>query len=567
MGNLTAAGPLKKIRTIEKFLLLRMIITAFVVGAGVIIAQLTDERFPVRPLYILLILSVVLGGVCHLGFRFGLAWRRGLWAIMVADILLVTAIVHYSGGVTSPFSLVYCLSIVAAAYFLEVHGGLGVALLASCSFIAYGVMESKGVVTLPSSQGFSPPSADTWIVTLYLHVSIFFLVGIVAGYLSQRMKLKGEQLESAESELKQLKIDTDNILRNMSSGVLVVDSTGKILALNPAAEEILGFSREEIQSKYLDDAFSEVMPELMIELLSALNSEENKFRQEIMLNNNQGKKIPLGISISLLRDGGGKRGVIAVFQDLTEVREMQERIRKADRLAAIGELSAAIAHEIRNPLASITGSIEMLHNELKLRGEHRRLMQLISKESERLDRIISDFLEFARMKPPAIRNASIDRCIDDVVALLGNSAIGNKIGIDVRQRVEGARVKVDEEQIRQVFLNICLNACEAMRGEGDLTIEVSLSEDDRLCIKFQDEGPGIGEEECGHLFDPFFTTKEGGTGLGLAIANKIIEAHGGRIIYRNREVGGAEFDVVLPLTSIDRTDNVHASLEETTYTS
>jgi two-component system sensor histidine kinase PilS (NtrC family) len=412
-------------------------------------------------------------------------------------------------------------------------------------------MHSKGLLESP----LGGQASDTWFVKLYLDVSIFFLVGSVSGYLAERMKSRGKQLATAESQLKQLKVDTDKILENMSSGILVVDSKGKILTLNPAAGEILGFTREDLLFKRLEESIATVMPELSAELEYALSSEENKQRHEIVIKNKRGEQIPLGISISLLRDGGRKRGVIAVFQNLTEVREMQERIRKADRLAAIGELSAGIAHEIRNPLASISGSIEILHNELNLNEEQKRLMKLIMRESDRLNNIITDFLEFARMRPPAKREADIDKCLKDVLVLMGNNAnFGCGISIELDQQAVGGLVRIDEEQVRQVFLNLCINACESMEGHGKLRIETRFTDDNQLSIVFQDNGSGIEVDNLDHLFEPFFTTKDGGTGLGLAIANKIIEAHGGRIIYQNREPGGAEFRVMLPAMETTESD-------------
>lgn len=555
-------------RTIDRFLLLRVIITTLVVGAGLLIVQLTNKGFPVRPIFYLLALSAALGVIHYVLFRLGLDQRKVLWSILVADIFIATAIVHYSGGVTSPFCLMYCISIIAAAFLLEVHGGLGIALFASCSYIAYAVFQFSGALIPPVSRSLGVLSSDPWIVKLYLDVSLFFLVGSVSGYLAERMKTKGKQLETAETELKQLRIDTDNILHNMSSGVLVVDSQQKVLTINPAAEEILGVSEDELRGKNLFDAFGRTMPELAKELLDAFDVEVGKSRHEITLKNGEGRTIPLGISISILETDGKKRGVIAVFQDLSEVREMEARIRKADRLAAVGALSAGIAHEIRNPLASISGSIEMLQNELELEGEHKRLMTLITRESDRLDRIISDFLEFARMRSPTMRDAPVDTCIEDVLALLRtNTSISRGIEIRLMKNIEGAWVCIDEEQMRQVFLNLCINACESMRGTGRLMIELAVAGQDELRISIQDEGPGIGEEAEKHLFEPFFTTKSGGTGLGLAIANKIIEAHNGRIAYRNRDEGGAEFCVVLPLIRVNNKDNAHETVEAAVGTS
>jgi two-component system sensor histidine kinase PilS (NtrC family) len=555
-------------RTIDRFILLRVVITTLVVGAGLLIVQLTNKDFPIWPICYLLVLSAVIGALHYAVFRLGLDHRKVLWSVLTADVFLATAIVHYSGGVTSPFCLIYCISIIAAAFLLEVYGGLGIALFASCCYIAYAVFQFSGTLMPPVSHNLGVLSSDPWIVKLYLDVSLFLLVGSVSGYLAERMKMKGKQLETAETELKQLRIDTDNILHNMSSGVLVVDSQQKVLTINPAAEEILDVKESDISSKSVSDAFGLAMPELERELLDAFDLEEGKSRHEIMLNQEEGKAIPLGISISILQANGRKRGVIAVFQDLSEVREMEVRMRKADRLAAVGALSAGIAHEIRNPLASISGSIEMLQNELQLDGEQKRLMKLITRESDRLDRIISDFLEFARMRPPTMRGMPVDTCIEDVLALLRtNTAISKGIEIRLIKSVEGAWVSIDEEQLRQVFLNLCINACESMRGKGRLMIDLAVDGEDDLRISIQDEGPGIGEEAEKHLFEPFFTTKDGGTGLGLAIANKIIEAHNGRIAYRNRDEGGAEFSVVLPLKPLNSNDNVYETLEVATSTS
>jgi two-component system sensor histidine kinase PilS (NtrC family) len=548
-------------RTIDRFLLLRVVITTLVVGAGLLIVHLTNRDFSIWPICYLLVLSALLGALHYVGFRLGFDQRKALWSILVADIFIATAIVHYSGGVASPFCLIYCISIIAAAFLLEVHGGLGIALFASCSYIAYAVFQFSGSLIPPVSRDAGVLSSDPWIVKLYLDVSLFFLVGSVSGYLAERMKAKGEQLESAESELKQLRIDTDNILQNMSSGVLVVDSEEKILTINPAAEEILGLQESELVKKNVSDAFGQTMPELARELVDAFAAEEGKSRHEITLKNGEGRTLPLGISISILETNGKKRGVIAVFQDLSDVREMEARIRKADRLAAVGALSAGIAHEIRNPLASISGSIEMLQNELELEGEHRRLMKLITRESDRLDRIISDFLEFARMRPPTMRDMAVDTCIEDVLALLRtNISISRGIEIRLIKNIEGAWVCIDEEQMRQVFLNLCINACESMRGKGRLTIVLNADDRSELRIAILDEGPGIGEEAEKHLFEPFFTTKNGGTGLGLAIANKIIEAHHGRIVHRNRDEGGAEFCIMLPLRPVDSNDNAYETL-------
>ncbi|MDH3197144.1 MAG: ATP-binding protein [Candidatus Krumholzibacteria bacterium] len=532
-------------RTIYLFLILRMIVAAFVVGAGITIAQVTNAAFPVRPLYLLLAASVATAALFYAALKVKAPLRTALWAMMVADIGIEAAIVHFSGGVASQFSMVYCLTIVAAAFLLEMPGGLVTAVLSSTCYIGYGILETVGAVTPPAQALMGGRAPGLGILETYMHVSLFFLVGTVGGYLAHRIKLKGRALESAENELQQLRVDTDHILTHMSSGVLVVDSDGELITMNPAAEEILGVRRERVLGRSLAEALSAEAPELVTELSEALECERGKSRHEVMVRTSE-RHAPLGTSISLLRDAENeKRGVIAVFTDLTEVVEMRERVRKADRLAAVGELAAGIAHELRNPLASISGSIEVLAGELELGGEERRLMELVMRESDRLDHIISDFLEYARLRPPSRARIAIDACLEEVLVLLKNNAKSEGVNIQFTRRGKLPAVRADDEQMRQVFMNLAVNSCEAMHG-GDLEIVAEPVGGDWVRLAFRDTGPGILPEHAARLFEPFFTTKEGGTGLGLALANRIVEAHGGSIEYHRRESGGAEFVIMLP---------------------
>lgn len=546
-------GPVAKVSTgerviIYRFLVLRMIVATFVVGAGMMIIQVTNELIPVRPLYLLLAASALTGGAAYLGFRYGMPHRIGLWVLMVSDLVLEAAIVHFAGGVASQFTLVYCLTIVAAAFLLDMPGGLGTAIIASAFFVLYGIMETVGVISPPGKEMLTLPSPPLGVLQVYMHVLTFFLVGAVGGYLARRIRLKGRELESAESELQQLKFDTDFILNNMSSGILVVDTDGVVVTMNPAAEDILGVDKSDVLMKDVRESLGTGARELTQMITDALGEDRGKYRHELTVMAGA-HHTPLGTSISLLRDpDGSKRGAISVFQDLTEVHEMRERVRKADRLAAIGELSAGIAHELRNPLASISGSIEMLASELKLKGENGRLMRLITRESDRLDRIIADFLEFARLRPPRRRLMKVTICLREVLTLLRNNVEKSKgVEIDFVNHADEVYVDIDEEQLRQVLTNLAINGCEAMTRGGRLRIVVGPEEAGSVPVSFCDEGPGVDEEHIGRLFEPFFTTKDGGTGLGLAIANRIVMAHGGSIEFRNRPTGGAEFTVVLPV--------------------
>lgn len=517
------------------------------------IIHVTNEQFPVRPLYALLALSLATGGAVYAVLPTGVSLRTVVWAITVADVLLEITIVHYSGGIAGQFSMIFCLTIVAAAFLLQMPGGLGAAAMSSALFVGYGLLQDAGMVTPPPGTELGGASRTAGLLDTYMHVSVFFLVGAVGGYLADRMNRKKLELENAETKLQQLKIDTDFIVNNMRSGVLVIDSDGFVVTVNPAAQRILGVGRAEVLMGHIDAVLARCAPRMAQEMSTALESEEDKLRHEINLEREDAHDTPLGVSISLLRDTAGrKRGVVSVFQDLTEVREMQERVRKADRLAAVGELSAGIAHELRNPLASISGSIELLYNEVELEGENRRLMELIMRESDRLDRIITDFLNFAKLRAPRKRPVDVGVCLQEVVLLVSNNA-ALVDGIDIDLRIEQLpNVRLDDEQIRQVFFNLVVNACEAMNGAGRLEIVADAPGEETVRLAFRDNGPGIESVDVERLYEPFFTTKSDGTGLGLAIANKIVAAHGGTVDFANRDGGGAEFVITLPLATVER---------------
>jgi two-component system sensor histidine kinase PilS (NtrC family) len=403
---------------LDRFLLLRTIVACLVVGAGVTIVALTENTFNAEPLYLLLAVSAVIGGIALALLRLGVDARRVSWGVVVADIGFSAGIVYFSGGVSGQFTTVFCLAIAAAAFLLEMPGGLVTGVLSSACFVTFQLLETWNVIAPPGKSAMAHPHMSGF-VDAYMHASMFLLVGTVGGYLADRIKLKGRALQHAESALEQLRIDTNYILENMSSGVLVVDTDANVLTMNAAAEEILELRKEEVLARHVEESLGRRMPDLAQELIESLASERIRRRQEISGHSRAGAYRPMGISISPLTDGTQRRrGVIAVFQDLTEVHEMRERVRKADRLAAVGELSAGIAHELRNPLASISGSIEMLYHELALDGENKRLMELIMRESDRLDRIISDFLEFARLRTPRRVPSKLARCIDDVVTLV-----------------------------------------------------------------------------------------------------------------------------------------------------
>ncbi len=357
--------------------------------------------------------------------------------------------------------------------------------------------------------------------------------------------------------LRRLIGETEAVLNSLSGGLLTVDLSGRIVNFNPAAERILGVAAGEVRGRTLREAFAVRAPLLFEKLDRSLRDKSPIHRFEMPVTPSNGSGRPIGLSSALLRTASGEeRGLLATFQDLSDVRRMQERVRRADRLAAVGELSASIAHEIRNPLAAIANSTDMLRDELPVRGEQRKLMDLIVKESERLNRILDDFLEYARVRPLQAQLTPVAVGLDEVVTLLRcHPEIGDDLAIRVDDRTGGtAQARIDEGQMKQVYVNLALNAFEAMEHKGTLLITTESSTGDEVglldtpCVRlsFRDTGPGLPAGQESAIFEPFHTTKAQGTGLGLSVAARIVENHGGRIDATTLPEGGAEFAIYLP---------------------
>jgi two-component system sensor histidine kinase PilS (NtrC family) len=550
---------------------LRLVVATLVVGAAVVVLQYGERGSPAGSLYGLLGVIYLTTGSLYLAARAGASARPLVWGTIAVDCAVLTAILHFSGGSASHFATLFILPIMLGGLWFETSGGLATAALATAAYLAYNVLEYGGRIH-PRSLSVEDAGGDP-LLRGYLLMAIFVLTGLLSGSYAARARRRGEELSRAENELRRVQLNTDSIITNVSSGLIVTNMTGEIVTCNPAAERILGLRRGGGSAgRLINDVIPHMSP-LVQELESAIATGTQRRRHELEVRRLDGSVLPLGISISFLRgEQGEKRGVVAIFQDLTEVHRMREKVRTADKMAAIGELSTAIAHEIRAPLASICGSIDMLAQELELSGDNRRLMELVVKESDRLDRIITDFLEFARLRSPACESVDVEGCLDEVLFLLRHSTgIGRDVSIEVRSNAPHACVYADDEQIRQVFLNLIMNACEAMDRSGRLTIRIDSvatslrdgSTPERcVAVDFINTGPAIPPDALPRIFEPFFTTKEGGTGLGLAIVARIVESHGGRVRAASAEGQGAVFTVILPVLTGSHT-TTEANLQET----
>jgi two-component system sensor histidine kinase PilS (NtrC family) len=323
------------------------------------------------------------------------------------------------------------------------------------------------------------------------------------------------------------------VIESLPSGLFTTDKEGNVLIFNRAAEKITGVSQEEVVGQKITRA----LPSLTFPFMAGR-------KEETLQQTDQRKRI-IGINVTALKDiAENETGYIGIFQDLTQLKELEAEMKNREKWAAIGELSANIAHEIRNPLASLRGSIEML-KEGKIPERHRdKLMEIAISEMQRLNNIVTDFLTYSRPRQLEIQKTDIHGLLRDTLSLLENTGQN----ITVRQAFDGAMiVPVDPEAIRQVFWNLGTNAVDAMDRGGTLTVSTQ-EFPDRVSIVFSDTGPGISQEDLVRIFYPFYTTKEGGTGLGLSIAYRIVEEHKGSLTAQSTSGIGTRFEIILPKT-------------------
>lgn len=462
------------------------------------------------------------------------------------DILLVTILTHITGGIDSGFSPLYHLAIISASIILYRKGGY---LAASLSSILYGAMldmQFYNMLGFVRSQNFT---AIQVLFQVFISILSFYSVALLSGMLSERLRKTRQELQEKQVDLQDLRVLQEHILRSVGSGVFSMDLKGNVVSWNPAAQQITGYPFEEIK-----DRWKEIFGDTMKEIFGHTNAmKERPFRFDGEIIKKDGTSALLGMTASLLKDERNTvRGIIFVFQDITKIIEMEEQVRRQERLATVGGLAAGIAHEIRNPLASLSGSIQVLRGEMELTEDNKRLMDIVVRETDRLNTIITEFLEYARPKTTHTEQIELRSMLDETIMLLKNSRDFHdtiQITRDIEPRI---LLKGDTQRLRQVFWNLLINACQAMPNGGTIAITAMLvsseNKDVPMCeIIISDTGQGIAQEYLDKIFDPFYTTKVGGTGLGLAIAYRIIEEHRGSITVLSEPEKGTQFFIRLPV--------------------
>jgi len=465
--------------------------------------------------------------------------HRVAWLVCLLDTALVTAVVAATGGARSIFAFLYVLSVTAACLLLSRTGGLTIA--AASSALYTGLVFGRTI--FPMTAFFEAPAESTAleVITIFMNAGTFLVVAIVAGGLAERFRSTQQELETNQADLRDLEAFTNLIFESVGTGLIALDREHRVTALNRAAEQITGVAAAAVMGRPWS-VLGGGVPLAVIESEIESSGRGSAWR-EVTLRRGDGEDIPVRMTFSALRAGDGRGiGLIAACEDLSAIRAMEARMRAADRLASLGRMAANIAHEIRNPLAALSGAVEVMAAGAA-DDTRERLGQIVLKETGRLNEIIREFLEYARPAPLSPTPVNVAEAVDEVLLLLEHQAPAGTLKA-VREFPPALSWTVDRQQFRQAVWNLCLNAVQAMPEGGEL--RVTMTAGGRLVLRVSDTGEGIEAADLGHIFEPFFSTKADGSGLGLALVHRIVQDHGGEIDVYSRPRVGSTFTVTLP---------------------
>ena len=471
--------------------------------------------------------------------------RLASWQI-VGDLVIASILVHVTGGVQSAYTFFYPLAIIGSAVVQDRRGAIIAALAAMLLFLSVSYLGWISVLPTLEGQKFLPtdPSSLQFGRAIALNLAAIAGVGAMAVQLAAQLQKSSADVEVHRSVAADLLTLHENIVRCLTSGLITVDSNARILTMNAAAAEILARGPEP----HVGSALADSSPKLA-QLLAESPANRVARRGEVTHENEEGNEIVLGVSISPLFDHKSKTvGRIVNFQDLTEVRVLEEKIKRAEHLAVIGTLAAGIAHEIRNPLASISGSIELLSTAPNADEDSSALMDIVTREIKRLNALVTDLLAYANPRAPKMTTLDICELIRDTLRVFAQNTefAGVRAEFEGEQDERSLWVDADPEQMRQIIWNLLRNAAEAA-AEGGKKVWISAkASKQQVILRFHDNGAGIPREYLAKVFDPFFTTKAKGTGLGLAMVHSTVTDHGGTISVDSEAGEGTSFELRLP---------------------
>lgn len=457
------------------------------------------------------------------------------------DLVLITWLVKESGDISSPYITLYIVLISTSSLFVRPRETLLLSTVCALTLAGMPILEASGFIGNPSTL----VETSKAIQIVGFNVVAFLVVGMLAARLAER-RFSGEELKEATRSLASLRAVHERIVESIRSGLITADLDGTVYTFNSAAAEITGFTPKEMIGKPVSLIFSNF--DHAVKATDYGSAEDNSLRFECDFTTKDGFAAKLGYNLAPLYSEDGERsGLIVSFQDLTEIRIMEESARRKDRLAALGRVAAGLAHEIRNPLGAMRGSIQVLKSGMPADSAQTSLMDIVLRESDRLNDIITNFLLYARPRVGNFSEIDVREAVEDTMVLLEHSP--DRLATHELESLlpaEPLTILADPTQLKQIFWNLARNSIQAMKDGGRFTVEASATETERVRITFTDTGGGMPADQVERLFEPFSESTTGGTGLGLSIVYQIVRDHNGTINVRSAEGKGTTITVELP---------------------
>jgi two-component system sensor histidine kinase PilS (NtrC family) len=449
---------------------------------------------------------------------------------VLTDLVLVSLVIHETGGWDSSLNFLYPLVIIVASVLLP---RVWAQLVAALAFILYGTVLELNYYGVVPSYCTTHPGLKALQAIIFVNLFAFLAVAYLGGLLTSKLRQVGVQLQDTSGALQNLQVLHENIIHSIGSGLITTGLDGRITLVNAAAEKLLENPAAELMGTPIDHLFLDALP--------TLESQNQHAEVRFDLPTKFRKTFRVRVAALTLPERA-ECGYVYAFDDLTDIRRLEREVRVQDRLAAVGRLAAAIAHEIRNPLTSIAGSVSMLSGVPEMSEEHRRLLDIVTRESQRLNAIITDFLAYSRTKQFHFSRVDLIQLVEDTLTLMDHRMTAEKTGIVIERRFHAheAAVIADGDKLKQVFWNLCENAVRAMKEGGTLTVAVEPMGDDWQ-VSVADTGTGMTPQQVEKIFEPFQSNFEGGTGLGLAIVYQIVQAHEGKVWARSKQGQGTTF--------------------------
>ncbi|OPY89449.1 MAG: Sporulation kinase E [Syntrophus sp. PtaU1.Bin208] len=543
------------LQRLNGLILSRIVIATILLGIFVFFDLKQTSSHPgfrYHPFYGLILATCLLSFIYLILLKVLKTHAVSMYLQMTCDVLLITILVHMTGGVGSIYSSLYPLVIIYTVLFAERKGGFIVATACSLFYGSLLILEFYGMIERASSSVIPEISMDAGYLysRICIHDLSFFIVAFLASFVIKQEKAARTLLAEKESALDRLDMLHRSIIESIDTGILTVNREGRIQSFNRAAVRITGLSAEQVLNRDISSIFPDFNT-LLDRFSRAPSVKGPERRMEMRIRNQDHEEQILGCSLSQLKGSQGEHlGEILIFQDLTDIKKIEAAYEKSRRLAFVGEMAAGLAHEIRNPLAAISGSIQMLKKDLKLDPLDERLMKIVLRGKDQLENVMKDFLLLAK---PAAGNkewVNLNELIEEILeSLIYIPDWTDEIKIE-KKLPDPAMLYVNRTEMQHVLWNLIVNALQAMPGGGRLSIEtrsfIDESGEDFVQLLIADSGSGISSEDLEKIYQPFFTTKERGTGLGLAIVGRIIENCSGCVAVDSEEGIGTVFRVCLP---------------------